>query len=799
MLTIAQTKCIITVIILTLLLAPTIVTATFNTLYVKSGSSAKERCQAEGNPTYVWKKNGEEILSGGNYLVNHDTGEIEIKRVTMLDGEGTYQCFAKNTQGIARLGVWEVKVAYLAGFDHKMTHYLQISEFSSYSLPCDHQPFSVPTASVVWLIGKDDSTVFPSSTEDKSRVVIDEAGTLHFLYVKATDSLNNPYKCQLYNSVVSIKALSLETFNLIVTRAQEESYKPILKHSKSVQGTIGSNATLICIFAGHPIPDVEWLKNGVRIPDTSMLPDGTPKYIIDPGDSTGRKLMVRNLDMHDDGDYICRARNTMGTNEGTVRVKVTGPPQWTSTGSLRSVRVRVGGMASFHCDTRSYHSTSSLPMWIKNGDPLLGCGPSQLWCGTGTQCINYDRKCDGRKDCATSRYEDEENCQVLEVCSDGQFACGKGVCVPATNVTTCDGIEQCNNGGDESVRHCGCKVNTDFMCANLEMCITAAHVCDGKRDCTDGSDEKSCAYHPEIVIDNKYHFTADARHLTIRNVTKGDNICLQCLVYNFREYGSSHKLDIVGTTIGDGCLTVLDPIVILSQPPEEIDVQWGDIINLTIVVQTDPLEENNLYYDWYMVEMKYPDSILLDEWNDVIKLSSDNTQMIINTTRIASSDLFTRLDHIGNITVRVYHEFDSINISIQIKAMLLPPPPMIESAAASSIVLVVLVVIVILIFVVTIVIYYLYRNRGGSYPVTKKECQAGHDLEKELKPCDFQDTGLLSDWDDEEKEIMDESSISKDSDRTDDDDFDLSDFNEEGSFIGMYGKRKRRQRKKEKK
>ncbi|KAK3598218.1 hypothetical protein CHS0354_003476 [Potamilus streckersoni] len=774
---------------------PTIVTTTFNTLYVKPGSSAKEKCQADGNPkpTYVWKKNGNEVISGGNYLINQDTGEIEIKRVMVVDGEGIYQCIAKNTQGVALSGFWEVKVAYLTGFERKKTNYLHVSEFSSYSLPCDHQPISVPPASIVWLIGHDATTVFPTSPEDKNRVVIDDDGTLHFLYVKATDSLNNPYKCQLFNKVVSIKALSLENFNLNITGGHEASYQPILKHSKAVEGSIGSNVSLLCVFAGRPVPDIEWLRNGVRIPDVSLQPDGDPKYILNPDDSTGRKLMVRNLDIDDDGDYICRAKNTMGMSEGTVKVKVTGPPQWTPTGSMRSIRVPVGGTARFICDARSYHSTSSLPMWIKDGDPLLGCGPSQFWCGSGTQCINYNRKCDGRTDCATSRSEDEESCQVMDVCSEGQFACGGSTCLPAENVTTCDGKEHCTNGGDESARHCGCKINTDFMCANLEMCIPAAQVCDRKTDCTDGSDEKYCAYNPEIVIDSKFHFTADARQLTIKNVSKGDNICLQCLVYSFREYGSNRKPDIVGTTIGDGCLTVLDPIVILYQPPDEIEVEWGDLINMTVVAQTDPLEETNLHYEWYMAEMKYSDRFLLDEWNDAIKLSSDNRQMIINTTMIRRSDIFLKLDLIGNITVKVYHEFDSLNVSIQLKTVHLPPrvadipPPLVESAAAFNMVPVVLVVILLLIVVVTSFIYYLHRNRGGNYPVMKKECQAGHDLERELKDCGSHDAGLIFDWSNDEKAI--DESFSRDSDRTEEysDDFDLSNFDEEGSFIGMYG------------
>lgn len=646
---------------------PNMLTRAFNIQYVKPGSTVTEACKATGDPkpTYIWKKDGIVQSNDAYYEINSNTGDIKIKRMTVVNGEGTYQCFAQNSQGTALSGFWEVRVATLTGFEEVQTNNVSLKEYSYYRIPCEHQPSSTPASKVDWLIGTGDNINFPTSAEDKRRIVIDAEGNLHFLFVRASDSSNNPYRCQLFNSVVSIKAVSLTKFNLNVQIGPEVTSEPILRYAKSIEGTIGSKTTLMCIFSGNPIPDVEWLKDGVRLPDGSSLPDGTPKYKIDPEDTTGRKLIISKLEVKDEGYYICRARNILGVNESTVEVKVKGPPQWKKE-PLKSTRIPVGATAKFQCDTVSYHATNSLPMWMKNGEPLIGCGPRKFWCGSRTDCYDSQMKCNNTNNYPVIPSTDERNFSAAADCSEGMFSCGGGECKTAATVFTCDGIPQCLNGGDETVRHCGCKANTDFMCADLKKCIPASETCNKIVNCNDGSDERNCAYDPEKVIDNKFHFSADLRQLTIPNVKKSDTMCLQCLVYNFREYGPNPKPDIVGIIFGDACLTVIDPINILSGLPERQNVEPGDIINFTISAQTDPLEQGNLRYDWYIGGKKYPDQFPLGTWSHIIKLSMGNMHIIIDTSTLKSRDdiLFQQL--MGNLSVRVYHEFDQRTISTEL-------------------------------------------------------------------------------------------------------------------------------------
>ncbi|KAL3888119.1 hypothetical protein ACJMK2_000499, partial [Sinanodonta woodiana] len=155
---------------------PNMLSINFNAQYVKPGSSAQERCQAGGDPkpTYTWKKDGVQLSTDENYEINSTTGDIKIKSVTAVSGEGTYQCLAHNSQGTALSGFWEVKEADLTVSSMARTTSPTMNEYSYFSFPCEHhQPSSVPASKFDWLVGPGDNTTFPMSIEDKRRIVTD--------------------------------------------------------------------------------------------------------------------------------------------------------------------------------------------------------------------------------------------------------------------------------------------------------------------------------------------------------------------------------------------------------------------------------------------------------------------------------------------------------------------------------------------------------------------------------------------------------------------------------------------------
>jgi hypothetical protein len=91
----------------------------------------------------------------------------------------------------------------------------------------------------------------------------------------------------------------------------------------------------------------------------------------------------------------------------------------------------------------------------------------------------------------------------LADCTELEFACGDGSCVPKSVV--CDGKAQCMNAADEK-QNCTCKEN-EFSC-NDGSCKSMNWWCDGSPDCRGGEDEgDNCATSNMHSLNTSTHIT----------------------------------------------------------------------------------------------------------------------------------------------------------------------------------------------------------------------------------------------------------------------------------------------------
>ncbi|KAK3087670.1 hypothetical protein FSP39_008976 [Pinctada imbricata] len=292
----------------------------------------------------------------------------------------------------------------------------------------------------------------------------------------------------------------------------------------------------------------------------------------------------------------------------------------------------------------------------------------------------------------------------------------------------------------------------------------------------------------------KYSLSNDKKVLTVKDVKKGvDTGNFQC---------ESHNSE--GMLFKDAFLKVIEPIVV-SSPQESVvdmEISLGDVLNLGVLASTEP--SLTLRYVWeYESDSSDPNQpaqpITVDN-NLYWTLFNGRRNLSIDTTVFGDEEKRI-FEVVGQYRVKVYHEYQSKMVTFNVFTNIVPPvvepqtPPVIQSANLWY--LAVIFGIIVLIIVIILIICMLFRNKGGVYLVDKKEVAAGHDPERELRDSGFHD---LSRGDDEDNPKMDQVSLSDDFDKdvgSDDDsmadydgDLNASKFNEDGSFIGLYGDKK---------
>ncbi|KAM9791323.1 obscurin isoform 11-T11 [Syngnathus typhle] len=119
-----------------------------------------------------------------------------------------------------------------------------------------------------------------------------------------------------------------------------------LTRPKAFAVCVGKDATLSCTIVGTPTPLITWEKEKLK------LTSGGRFKTVD--DSDVYRLTIYDLALEDSGQYICRAKNSVGEAYAAVTLKVALPTEMTPRAPVfmlkpTSARVALGGDAVFHC------------------------------------------------------------------------------------------------------------------------------------------------------------------------------------------------------------------------------------------------------------------------------------------------------------------------------------------------------------------------------------------------------------------------------------------------------------------
>ncbi|XP_028406279.1 peroxidasin-like isoform X2 [Dendronephthya gigantea] len=266
---------------------------------VVEGNALILKCSSEGipNPKITWSRNAHPITPSRRVRILK-SGNLQISEARRHD-HGEYTCRAQNKVGyITRSATLVVKTTPV--FSLKPASETEVVEGTSASLPCRADGY--PTPAMTWF---KDGTRLPS----EERHVILTTGSLRILQVQARDE--GVYTCQAINVIGVRTARS----RLVV---KPEAKPEIMSISEHVFVNVGDSATLTCVAQGDPIPQITWIKDGIRVTNGN-------RFVLQ---SQG-VLRIREIGKNDEGTYECVARNDAGSDIDTVRLTVraaaTGP------------------------------------------------------------------------------------------------------------------------------------------------------------------------------------------------------------------------------------------------------------------------------------------------------------------------------------------------------------------------------------------------------------------------------------------------------------------------------------------
>ncbi|KAK0143840.1 Hemicentin-1 [Merluccius polli] len=278
---------------------------------IEEGSSVTLSCSSDANPAAkcTWFKvntdNSSRDMNQGQQLV---FGHIKSS------DSGQYLCEAKN-----ELGTKSASISINVKYGPKHTSVISspsggVKEGSSVTLSCSSD--ANPAAKYTWF---KDNTVYRDMNQ-RQQLVFDR--------IKSSDS--GKYLCEAKNEL-GTKSASI-TINV--------KYGP--KHTSvtsSPYGEIeeGSSVTLSCSSDANPAAKYTWFKVNTDNSSRDM--------------NQGQQLVFGHIKSSDSGQYLCEAKNELGTKSASISINVKYGPKHTSVTSSPSGGVKEGSSVTLSCSS----------------------------------------------------------------------------------------------------------------------------------------------------------------------------------------------------------------------------------------------------------------------------------------------------------------------------------------------------------------------------------------------------------------------------------------------------------------
>uniref|UniRef100_A0A8C8SBY6 Immunoglobulin superfamily member 10 n=1 Tax=Pelusios castaneus TaxID=367368 RepID=A0A8C8SBY6_9SAUR len=290
-------------------------------------------CMAEGTPSpqIMWIMPDNIFLTApyyGSRITVHKNGTLEIRNVRLSD-TADFICVVRNDGGesilVVQLEVLEMLRRPM--FKNPFNEKIIAKPGKTIILNCSVD--GNPPPEIIWITPN--GTRFSSGARI-SRHHIGSNGTL-IIYNPSRDDAGK-YRCAARNKVGYIEKLTI----------LEISQKPtILTHSRGpIKSIRGESLSLHCLSDGSPKPNIIW-----TVPSGYVLdrPQITRKYIL----LENGTLIIREANINDRGNYVCKAQNNAGESFVTVPVMTVAYPPRITNKPPQSIHTMAGTAIQLNC------------------------------------------------------------------------------------------------------------------------------------------------------------------------------------------------------------------------------------------------------------------------------------------------------------------------------------------------------------------------------------------------------------------------------------------------------------------
>ncbi|XP_050293568.1 contactin isoform X2 [Anthonomus grandis grandis] len=293
----------------------------FDTLKRNLYNDISLSCLAGGypTPTYQWFREEYENdrlipreidpLTDGRYTVSG--GTLIIHDPQQKRDRATYHCRATNIFGTIISESVTLNFGFMLEFVLKRSPEVGDLNWGK-AIYCD-PPNHFPSVRYSW-----SRDYFPNFVEEDKRAFVSNDGALYFSALEIVDRAN--YSCSI-QSEFSDSGRNGPFFSLRVNpHSNYQNLKFANNFPKAFPDTpiAGKEVRLECVAFGYPVPSYNWTrKEGASFPRNSYFT------------SFNRVLVIPNVHVEDEGEYICRAYNDRKMIENSVILNIQAEPNFT--------------------------------------------------------------------------------------------------------------------------------------------------------------------------------------------------------------------------------------------------------------------------------------------------------------------------------------------------------------------------------------------------------------------------------------------------------------------------------------